>query len=60
MAYYRVCPYCGAALDPGELCDCDKKTAPDAANIWSGHGESEAVKLTIKDIVTGKADSCQV
>lgn len=20
--YYRTCPYCGAALDPGERCDC--------------------------------------
>ena len=22
MAYYRVCPYCGCNLDPGERCDC--------------------------------------
>lgn len=22
MSYYRSCPYCGAALDPGEPCDC--------------------------------------
>lgn len=21
--YFRTCPYCGAALDPGEKCDCD-------------------------------------
>lgn len=20
--YYRVCPLCGASLDPGEICDC--------------------------------------
>lgn len=20
--FFRVCPYCGAALDPGEKCDC--------------------------------------
>lgn len=23
MAYYRECPHCGAALDPGEKCDCE-------------------------------------
>ena len=37
MPYYRICPQCRAALDPGERCDCqDKKTAPDAANIEGG------------------------
>ncbi len=24
MAFYRVCPSCGANLDPGEKCDCEK------------------------------------
>lgn len=23
MAYYNVCPLCGANLDPGEKCDCE-------------------------------------
>ncbi len=23
MAYFRTCPLCGAALDPGEHCDCE-------------------------------------
>ena len=23
--YYNVCPECGAALDPGEKCDCKKE-----------------------------------
>ena len=22
MAYYKICPHCGAHLDPGEVCDC--------------------------------------
>ena len=26
MAVYRICPYCGAALDPGERCDCREDT----------------------------------
>lgn len=37
MAYYRPCQLCGAALDPGERCDCqDKETAPSATNTESG------------------------
>lgn len=23
--YYRICPYCGAHLDFGEICDCQGK-----------------------------------
>ena len=26
MSYYRTCPVCGAHLDPGEKCDCEKYT----------------------------------
>lgn len=25
MAYYKRCPFCGAALDPGEKCDCGEE-----------------------------------
>lgn len=25
MSYYRLCGYCGAALDPDEKCDCPQK-----------------------------------
>lgn len=25
MRYYRCCQICGAALDPGEICDCVKE-----------------------------------
>ena len=28
MSYYRVCPLCGAALDPGERCDCREERHP--------------------------------
>lgn len=26
MSYYRTCPYCGAHLDPGERCDCQRES----------------------------------
>lgn len=26
MAYYRVCPLCGAHLDPQEFCVCQEKS----------------------------------
>lgn len=30
--FYWTCPYCGANLDPGELCDCRKKETNSADN----------------------------
>ncbi len=27
MAYYHICPYCDAALDPDEKCDCAQARA---------------------------------
>jgi hypothetical protein len=32
MQYYRECPYCGAHLDPCELCDCRQETQEDASD----------------------------
>ena len=45
MAYYRKCPYCEALLDPGEVCDCKKESAPEAANNRSGKAEQASTKL---------------
>lgn len=40
MSYYRECSECGAHLDPGEMCDCEKeKAALDATNIRDGKAE---------------------
>lgn len=25
MPYYKICPECGAHLDPGEKCDCQEE-----------------------------------
>lgn len=42
MSFYRPCPVCGAALDPGERCDCqDEKEPAVAATTTSSRVESE-------------------
>ena len=47
MSYYRVCPLCGAALDPGERCDCqDKEEA--ALGVSSTQGGMVEQVLTAK------------
>lgn len=33
MAYYRECPHCGAALDPGETCTCRDGSNPTGARL---------------------------
>lgn len=35
---YRRCPYCQAALDPGEICDCQEteEAAPGGNDTESG------------------------
>ena len=33
MPYYHTCPLCGAALDPGERCDC-RRMQSETAEIW--------------------------
>lgn len=32
MSIYKTCPDCGAHLDPGERCDCQRK--PVGAECW--------------------------
>ena len=33
---FRTCKYCGAALDPGEICDCTKEAASGDDDTESG------------------------
>ena len=33
MSYYRTCPKCGAALDPGEKCECEQEPMHSEADI---------------------------
>lgn len=69
MAYYKTCPNCGAALDPGEHCDCEeiKRAAYDEANITDSkridkysnnlfyHRDSEPVNLLKMDLEEQRA-----
>ena len=41
MSYYRTCPYCGAALDPCEICDCQKQRSQSEARENAKRTESE-------------------
>ncbi len=39
MSYFKICPHCGANLDPGEVCDCQigapARWAPvKSQNVW--------------------------
>lgn len=47
MSYYKICPYCGAHLDPGEICDCKAKAVVSAANADGGK-----VELVLTDDVS--------
>ena len=43
MPYYRECPVCGAALDPGEVCECKHRepTVQERVNRLLGRIVSE-------------------
>ena len=54
--YCRICPDCGAYLDPGEVCDCrdEEKAAPDGANTGGGKTNKP---MDIVQIIGGKVNA---
>lgn len=67
---YRICPSCGAALDPGEHCDCrdikksqapKKKRKKKAAPVLQHQDGKVKVtnQLTITDILHNHQEDCQ-
>lgn len=44
---YRECPICGAALDPGEKCDCEKENGLPDANQNSPKRDTESHQFSI-------------
>lgn len=57
--YYKICQNCGAHLDPGEKCDCEKEAAANAANIDSGKtGNSFPTHISVSK-VSQEGAGCQ-
>lgn len=59
---YRICPYCGAALDPCEICDCQSKeeAAPAATNNEDGKAEKMPTQHNSASILPETKEDCQV
>lgn len=51
MSYYRTCPTCGAALDPGERCDCTEKAAP---VLQHQDGKAEQIEQPVSASIMNK------
>lgn len=49
MSYYRICPRCGAHLDPGETCDCNENAAPVLAHEDGKASEIERSTISVFD-----------
>lgn len=57
---YRICPYCGAHLDPNERCDCKEEAALSAANTQDGKAEKMPVQHNSASILPETKEDCQV
>lgn len=59
MSYYCTCPYCGAHLDPGEVCDCLGARRERAAKLIAPLTLAEKAKLweAIKNVPVGAANT---
>ncbi len=53
--YYRECEYCGASLDPGEICDCKKESGPPNAS-QPVHSKRDSKKKSLSDIISQSSE----
>ena len=59
LMYYKVCPNCGANLDPGERCDCeDKKEAPRCRKRREARNGNRRYTISASIVQAGKK-GCQ-
>lgn len=49
--YYKKCPDCGANLDPGERCDCERKAAPGGGTPRAATMQDHMELLNISTII---------
>ena len=47
MSFFKVCPHCGAALDPCEVCDCQNEESALASVGSTGEGGAEQVDKAV-------------
>ena len=59
MAFYRTCPLCGAALDPGERCDCQQKESLSGCSSTRKGKAKVNHKPTFATIVQNAKGECQ-
>jgi len=50
MPYYFVCPYCGASLDRGEKCDCQKERTAMADDTDQSGKENAQLNYNTKEV----------
>lgn len=58
--YFRICPYCNANLDPGEQCDCMKKSRPSDSNPKGGAGNQNGFPKTLHLILTESSEAVNI
>ena len=62
MSYYRECPQCGDALDPGERCDCKDERritrASDKVFAEIGNADGQNYEQLRLDAAVREADAC--
>ena len=59
MAYFRTCPRCGAALDPGEACECSKEDKERARKWQEMTRTEEGGQIALLPIAQSKGDKEQ-